>query len=230
MNKQIKILLAEDDDRLAMLIQKGLQQKNFQMERAANGRIAQKLLKEKHYDFLITDILMPEMDGIELVQWLRKENQNLPVIMLTALGETNQKLQGFDAGADDYLVKPFAMKELLARIAVLLKRVSTNSNNSSVLHYADLQLDKNKKTVIRAGKNIELTAKELELLQYFLENPEAVLSKKDIAKAVWNTDFDTGTNYIDVYISYLRQKIDKPFSSKLIHTRTGLGFILEHKK
>jgi len=230
MRHQVKILLAEDDDRLALLIQKGFAQKGYPIDRTKNGLIAQELLKENHYDFLITDILMPHMDGIELVQWLRKENQDLPIIMLTALEETDEKLKGFDAGADDYLVKPFAMKELIARVEVLLKRVSQNNKTTSVLQYADLELDSKRKSLMRANKIIELTAKEFELLQYFMKNPEVVLSKKEIAKAVWNTDFDTGTNYIDVYIYYLRQKIDKPFPTKLIHTRTGLGFILEQKK
>jgi len=230
MKHQVKILLAEDDDRLASLIQKGFAQKEYPIDRAKNGLIAQELLKENDYDFLITDILMPHMDGIVLVQWLRKANQDLPIIMLTALGETDEKLKGFDAGADDYLVKPFAMKELIARVEVLLKRVSQNNKTTSILQYADLKLDSKRKSLMRANKIIELTAKEFELLQYFMENPEVVLSKKEIAKAVWNTDFDTGTNYIDVYISYLRQKIDKPFPTKLIHTRTGLGFILEQKK
>src|SRR5690625_1320021 len=230
MKHQVKILLAEDDDRLALLIQKGFAQKGYPIDRTKNGLIAQELLKENHYDFLITDILMPHMDGIELVQWLRKENQDLPIIMLTALEETDEKLKGFDAGADDYLVKPFAMKELIARVEVLLKRVSQNNKTTSFLQYADLELDSKRKSLMRANKIIELTAKEFELLQYFMKNPEVVLSKKEIAKAVWNTDFDTGTNYIDVYIYYLRQKIDKPFPTKLIHTRTGLGFILEQKK
>ena len=153
---------------------------------------------------------------------------NLPVIMLTALGTTDDKLEGFDAGADDYLTKPFEIRELIARIQVLLKRYSgVNKSTVNILKYEDVELNLNEKSVFRNNIEIKLTPKEFKLFQYLIKNPERVLSRTEIAEKVWDTHFDTGTNFIDVYINYLRKKIDKDFETKLIHTKLGMGFMLK---
>jgi DNA-binding response OmpR family regulator len=165
---------------------------------------------------------------MELCKTIRSEYPELPILMLTALGTTDHKVEGFDAGADDYLVKPFEMRELIARVKVLLKRsLSDNNKLSNLLEYADLQMNVHTKSVIRDGREISLTPKEFHLLEFFLKNPERVISRNEIAEKVWDTHFDTGTNFIDVYINYLRKKMDKDFSRKLIHTKSGMGFVLK---
>lgn len=224
----MKILIIEDDLRVAELIQRGLQEQNFDTTLAYDGLSGKKLATSNDYDLIITDIILPKMDGLDLCKYIRATKANTPIIMLTALGTTDDKVEGFDAGADDYLVKPFEMRELLARIRVLLKRNNkTTSNIGSVLKYADLEMNLNTVLVKRNEIEIQLTPKEFNLLKYMLQNPERVLSRVEIAEKVWDTHFDTGTNFIDVYINYLRKKIDKDFDKKLIHTRSGMGFILK---
>lgn len=227
-----KILIVEDDLRLARLIEKGLAAQNFSTQLAYDGAAAKELLESNDFDLLITDIVMPKTNGIDLVKWLRSQQHNLPIIMLTALGSTNQKLGGFDAGADDYLVKPFEMKELIARIKVLLKRTHGLISQviPDILTYDELTIELSLKKVTRAGHEIYLTSKEYDLLLFFMKHPEKVLTRDEIASEVWGVNFNTGTNFIDVYISYLRQKIDKPFTHKLIHTKVGMGFVLYSKK
>ena len=168
------------------------------------------------------------MNGFELTKEVRQLNPDIPVLMLTALGTTDDKLDGFDAGADDYMVKPFDFRELDARIRVLLKRkvVASQTVQPQELNYADLHIDLSAKSVFRDEREIKLTPKEFNLLAYMMENPERVLSRAEIADKVWNTHFDTGTNFIDVYINYLRKKVDRDFPVKLIHTKPGMGFIL----
>lgn len=224
-----QILIVEDDKRVAELIRRGLSEEGFQTEVCYDGTFVNKLLNNYKFDLLITDIILPGIDGLSLCKSIKKNYPEMPVIMLTALGTTDDKLEGFDAGADDYLVKPFEIRELIARIKVLLKRSGSTHNLITQLVYADLQMNLNTKDVFRNGARIELTPKEFKLLQYMLENPERVLSRIEIAEKVWDTHFDTGTNFIDVYINYLRKKIDKEFDRKLIHTRTGMGFILSDK-
>jgi DNA-binding response OmpR family regulator len=224
-----QILIVEDDKRVAELIRRGLSEEGFQTEVCYDGTFVNKLLNNYKFDLLITDIILPGIDGLSLCKSIKKNYPDMPVIMLTALGTTDDKLEGFDAGADDYLVKPFEIRELIARIKVLLKRSGSTHNLITQLVYADLQMNLNTKDVFRNGARIELTPKEFKLLQYMLENPERVLSRIEIAEKVWDTHFDTGTNFIDVYINYLRKKIDKEFDRKLIHTRTGMGFILSDK-
>lgn len=227
-----KILIVEDDLRLARLIEQGLTAQNFATQLAYDGAAAKDLLESNHFDLLITDIVMPKTNGLELVKWLRARAHPIPIIMLTALGSTNQKLGGFDAGADDYLVKPFEMKELIARIKVLLKRSHGFITQSipEILTYDELEINLSLKKVTRAGQEIHLTSKEYDLLLFFMKYPEKVLTRDEIASEVWGVNFNTGTNFIDVYISYLRQKIDKPFTYKLIHTKVGMGFLLENRK
>jgi DNA-binding response OmpR family regulator len=167
------------------------------------------------------------MDGLDLCKKIRQCKPDTPIIMLTALGTTNDKVEGFDAGADDYLVKPFEMRELMVRIRALLKRQNKASNVGTLLRYADLEMNLHTKVVKRSGVEINLTPKEFNLLAYMLQNPERVLSRVEIAEKVWDTHFDTGTNFIDVYINYLRKKIEKDFHQKIIHTKSGMGFVLK---
>ncbi|WP_406843429.1 response regulator transcription factor [Flavobacterium soyae] len=224
----MKILVVEDDQRVAELIQRGLSEHGFSPTVAYDGLSGKKLAINNEYDLIITDIILPKLDGLDLCKEVRQIKPNLPIIMLTALGTTNDKVEGFDAGADDYLTKPFEMRELLVRIRALLKRSNTTINNIGfILKYADLEMNLQTKNVKRNETEINLTPKEFKLLEYMLRNSERVLSRTEIAEKVWDTLFDTGTNFIDVYINYLRKKIDKNFDKKLIHTRSGMGFILK---
>ncbi|MGJ1385485.1 response regulator transcription factor [Sphingobacterium spiritivorum] len=223
------ILIIEDDLRVAQLIERAVREQGFQTMLAYDGMSGKKLALQHDFSLIITDIILPKIDGLDLCKEVRQLKPDLPIIMLTALGTTDNKVEGFDAGADDYLVKPFEMRELIARIRALLKRKDQSASVASfVLKYYDLEMNLNTKTVKRAGIEIELTPKEFNLLQYFLSHPEKVLSRSDIAEHVWETHFDTGTNFIDVYINYLRKKIDKDFDHKLIHTKPGMGFILRN--
>ena len=221
------ILVIEDEKRVADLLQMGLEESGYQVTTADNGISGLRLFLSEKFDLVISDIILPKMGGIELCKEIRQDNPHIPILMLTALGSTDDKLDGFDAGADDYMVKPFDYRELLARIAVLLKRRSMPEQPvSDNLQYADLCINLKAKTVTRQHIPIKLSPKEYELLLYMTKHAEQVVSRTEIAENVWQTHFDTGTNFIDVYINYLRKKIDKEFSPKLIHTRTGIGFIL----
>ncbi len=222
------ILIIEDDKRLAEIIQQGLDEQDFTTSVAYDGRMGLRLAMANEYDLIISDIVLPGMSGLELCRRIRTNKPDIPILMLTALGTTDDKVEGFDAGADDYLIKPFEFRELYARIRALLKRVTNTATwQSGILKYEDLEINVHNKTAMRAGMNIKLTPKEFKLLEYLLRNRERVLSRTEIAEKVWDTHFDTGTNFIDVYINYLRKKIDKPFEQKLIHTRAGMGFVLE---
>jgi len=221
-----KILLIEDDQRLSNLLANGLESAGFEVNLANNGELGLEKALQMDLDLVVTDILMPIRNGLSFCKEIKKQKPNLPVIMLTALGTTNEKLDGFDAGADDYMTKPFEILELIARIKVLLKR-SPKKQNVSILKYYDVEINLEKKSVTRNGIHIKLTPKEFNLLIFMMENPEKVLSRNEISEKVWGIDFDTGTNFIDVYINYLRKKIDKDFDTKLIHTKSGMGFILQ---
>ena len=224
----LQVLLIEDEQRIAELIKRGLQEQGFDVMVAYDGETGKKLAISNHYDIIITDIVLPVISGIDLCKEVRLQKPNIPIIMLTALGTTNDKVEGFDAGADDYLVKPFDLRELHVRIRALLKRSNSNVNAKGfILKYADLELNLHTKIVKRHNTEISLTPKEFKLLEYMLQNTERVLSRTEIAENVWETTFDTGTNFIDVYINYLRKKIDRDFDIKLIHTKPGLGFIFK---
>lgn len=227
----MNILVVEDDQRVAELIKRGLEENGFSVTLAYDGLSGNKLIHQNQYDLIITDVILPKIDGLDLCKLIKENNPDLPIIMLTALGTTDDKVEGFDAGADDYLVKPFEMRELLARIRVLLKRSNKEVQNIGfVLKFADLEMNLHTKIVKRDNREINLTPKEFNLLEYMLKNSERVLSRGEIAEKVWNTHFDTGTNFIDVYINYLRKKIDRNFKSKLIHTKSGMGFILKEEE
>jgi DNA-binding response OmpR family regulator len=210
------------------LIKRGLEEQSFTATVAYDGLMGKKLALEQDYDLVITDIILPKLDGLELSKQLRAAKPDVPIIMLTALGTTDDKVEGFDAGANDYLVKPFDFRELHVRIRELLKRKSPlNHKTGILLKVADLEMNLQNKTVKRGNTEISLTPKEFNLLEYMMQNSGRVLSRAEIAEKVWNTTFDTGTNFIDVYINYLRKKIDKEYPVKLIHTKSGMGFILK---
>lgn len=224
------ILIIEDEERVAGLLKAGLEENGYQTWVAYDGAMGLRLFKQHTFQLVISDVILPKMDGFELCKEIRKINPSVPILMLTALGSTDDKLEGFDAGADDYMVKPFDFRELNARIKALLKR-NTNiaTEQPEELKYADLTINLKRKEVWRNGVMIKLSPKEYNLLLYLTENAERVISRTEIAEKVWNTHFDTGTNFIDVYINYLRKKVDKEFEIKLIHTRPGIGFIFTDK-
>ncbi len=224
------ILVVEDDKRVADLLKAGLEENGYQVTVAYDGMMALRLFRANRFQMVVSDIVLPHMDGFELCREIRKIHTGVPILMLTALGTTDDKLDGFDAGADDYMVKPFDFRELIARIRSLLKRQQeTTQTLRESLSYADLQIDLNRKEVQRNGVSLHLSPKEYKLLVYLVENAERVISRTEIAEKVWETHFDTGTNFIDVYINYLRKKVDRDFEVKLIHTRMGMGFILTDK-
>lgn len=224
------ILVIEDDKRVADLIQRGLEEEGFVATLAHDGLTGLKLALTPAFDLVITDIILPGTGGLELCKEVRATRPQVPIIMLTALGTTDDKVEGFDAGADDYLVKPFDFRELLARTRALLKRSQDRlqSAESHLLRYGGLEMNLHTKSVRRGEKDIDLTPKEFKLLEFMMKNPNRVLSRNEIAEKVWETHFDTGTNFIDVYINYLRKKVDKDFPDrKLIHTKSGMGFIFK---
>jgi DNA-binding response OmpR family regulator len=226
-----RILVVEDETKIAQALKKGLNEHDYFVELAFDGLIGKKLFLAHHFDLIIIDINLPGINGYELCRQIRAQNPHIPVIMLTAMNTTEDKIEGFDAGADDYVIKPFEFKELLVRIRALLKRTMNQQLPSgNILKIADLEMNIDSKEVYRSGKKILLTAKEFQLLEYFLRNRNRVVSRADIAEKVWEIDFDTHTNVIDVYVNYLRNKIDKNFSLRLIHTQVGMGYILKEEK
>lgn len=229
----MKILVIEDEDRVAALIKKGLEELGFSVTIAVDGLEGKEFSISGGFDLIITDILLPGMNGLELCKSIRLQLPDTPIIMLTALGTTDEKVEGFDAGANDYLVKPFEFRELYVRIRELLKRrpaaQSINGREQPVLREGDLEMNLRTGIVQRKNKEIKLTRKESKLLEYMMNNKGRVLSRSEIAQNVWETHFDTGTNFIDVYINYLRKKIDKDHEVKLIQTRAGIGFIFKEQ-
>ncbi|HLO45760.1 MAG TPA: response regulator transcription factor [Leadbetterella sp.] len=222
-------LIVEDEEKVASFIKKGLFTQGYNSEIASTGHEALALFESQKVDLVILDIGLPDMSGLEVCEQIRRTNAQIPVLMLTALGSVSDKLSGFEVGTDDYLVKPFDFMELLVRIKALLKRTNENMPSDDILKVADLELNLHQKVAIRAGKVIALTAKEFSLLEYLMRNRGRVVSKLDIAEHVWDIDFDTGTNFIEVYVNYLRNKIDKGFNDKLIHTIFGMGYTLKSK-
>jgi DNA-binding response OmpR family regulator len=221
-----QICLVEDEQKVSAFICKGLEEHGYKVKTASNGITAKNLLKQEPFDLLILDVMLPDTNGIELCRYIRQTDNNTPILMLTALNQVDNKVSGLKAGADDYLVKPFHFIELLARIEALLRRNKTNEDHH-ILVFDDLKLDTRSKTAERGGRQINLTAKEYTLLELFMHNPNKILSREYIAEQVWQIGFDTGTNFIEVYINYLRKKIEKDFKNKLIHTVIGMGYILK---
>ena len=229
--EQERILIVEDEPKIANTLKVGLEEHGYRAEVAYDGKAGFDMFKEHQYDLVVLDINLPGINGYELCKHYRSVNSNVPIIMLTSLIGLNDKIKGYDAGADDYMVKPFEFKELLLKIKVFLKRtMNVNSHERRILKAADLEMNSDSKEVTRAGKPINLTAKEFQLLEYLLHNKNKVVSRTDIAKNVWEIDFETNTNVIDVYINYLRNKVDKSFERKLIHTQVGMGYMLKDKE
>jgi DNA-binding response OmpR family regulator len=221
----MKILIVEDEKKVASFIKKGLEEYNYEAEIANDGLTAEKMAQTYKYDLFILDIIIPGINGLDLCKKLKKINPNLPVLMLTALGTTDDKVTGFEAGANDYLLKPFEFRELLARVKVLLKKPELPDESGKKLIAGDLELDLERKVARRGSSYIDLTAKEFSLLEYFMRNSGRVLSRIDIAEKVWDINFDFGTNVVDVYVNFLRKKIDKGHDKKMIHTRVGFGYV-----
>jgi DNA-binding response OmpR family regulator len=225
----MRILIIEDELKLATVLREGLEGYGMKVSVALDGNSALAQVQEQSFDILLLDINLPDMQGTEVCRQLRAMRIATPVIMLTALGTTTDKLEGFDAGADDYLVKPFDFGELLARIRAVSKRIQSNQTPGAVLRIADLEIDVDAHEVHRGGQRITLTAKEFSLIEYLVRNKGRVLPRAEIAAKVWDLHFDRGTNVIDVYINSLRKKLDKNFGTKLIHTVTGVGFVVREE-
>ena len=222
-----RILIIEDEPKVAGFIQKGLEASGYLVEIARDGIAGRDEALIKPFDLILLDINLPKLNGFEVCKAIRIQNPAVPILMLTAMGTTDDKLEGFNRGADDYLVKPFEFRELLARVKVLLKRVQKLESPSTVLRIANLELNRDKKSVRRGNVGIDLTAKEFLLLEYLLLNVGKVISKKEIAEKIWGITFDTGTNVIEVYINFLRKKVDRDFTPKLIHTHVGMGYTIK---
>ncbi len=223
-----KILLVEDEPRIADTLRIGLIEIGYEIEIAYDGKLGLQLFRSMPFDLVVLDINLPVINGYDLCKQIRASNPDIPVIMLTALGALQDKIEGYDAGADDYIVKPFEFKELLMKIRVLLRRAGNlGMPTGSILKAGDLVMNLDTKEIKREGAAIILTAKEFQLLEYLLRNKNRVVSRADIAINVWDIDFDTNTNIIDVYINYVRNKVDKPFEKKLIQTQVGMGYVLK---
>ncbi|HEX8278699.1 MAG TPA: response regulator transcription factor [Segetibacter sp.] len=227
METSYRILLAEDELKLGLTIQEELTRQGYPTDVAYDGHVAEKLFRQHNYSLVLLDMNLPYKNGLALCKEFRELKENIPIIMLTALGEIQDKLDAFNLGADDYIVKPFHFNELFARIRVFLKRSDLASENGEKLTVANLEIDFLNKTVSRANTNINLTAKEFALLSLLAKSKGNVISKQEILEKVWGLTFDTGTNTIEVYISFLRNKIDKPFDTRLIHTKPGFGYFVK---
>ncbi|AKD55513.1 response regulator transcription factor [Spirosoma radiotolerans] len=223
----MRILIIEDEVKTVQSIKQGLEEHQWDVDVAYDGTMGFQLATRSSYALIITDIILPGMNGLELCQKLREANITTPILMLTALGTTEDKVVGLDAGADDYLIKPFEFRELMARVRALTRRNNSVGQSANLLKIADLELNPDTKQVVRAGKEILLTAKEFQLLEYFLRHQGRVISKVELAEKLWDLTFDTGTNVIEVYINFLRKKIDKDFDPKLLHTQIGMGYVVK---
>ena len=224
----MRILIAEDEKSLNRIIAKQLKASGYSVDCAFNGEEAYDLISVTDYDAAVFDVMMPKIDGFSLLRKIRNEGNNLPVLFLTARDSIEDRVEGLDIGADDYLVKPFAFEELLARIRVLIRKNSVS--NSNIITVADLTVDISSRKVTRGDNDISLSAKEYELLQYLAVNKGIVLSREKIEDHIWNYDYEGGTNVVDVYIRYLRKKIDEDHDKKLIHTVRGMGYVLREEK
>jgi DNA-binding response OmpR family regulator len=223
----MKVLLIEDEQDVSNFIRQGLEEQAFQVDVAYDGPLGKRLAFNNDYDVIVLDIIIPGINGFDLCRMIKDSRPEVPVLILTTLGMTEDKISGFDAGADDYLAKPFEFVELIARLNALARRsVASRVKHGPLLRYNDLQLDLEKKIAVRHGKSIRLSAKEFALLEYFIKNSGRVIAKPELAEKVWDLKFDPGTNVVEVYINMLRNKIDPDFEPKLLHTRIGLGYIL----
>lgn len=223
----MNILLVEDEPSIAGMINKGLTEAGYTVTIAPDGNTGFQMAVDNIYDLFIFDIMLPGINGLELCRMIRKSKNNTPILLLTALGTTDNVVAGLDTGADDYLIKPFKFAELLARIRALVRRKSGNFVEENKLKIADLELDLDARIVRRNNIEVSLTSTEYRMLEYFLKNQKKVISRMDLLENVWGVDFNMATNVVDVYVNYLRKKIDKDFEPKLLHTVIGMGYILK---
>ena len=221
----MRILIVEDEKKVAAFIKKGLEEETYAVDIATDGEEGFHLGEQNQYDLIILDLMLPKINGLDILSRLRSQKIDTPILLLTAKDSVEDKVEGLNQGADDYLTKPFAFSELLARIRVLLRRGKAESK--TILEIADLTLNLVSHKVSRGNEEIELTGKEYSLLEYFMRNQEKVLTRTMIAEHVWDYNFDTFTNVIDVYVNHLRKKIDKNFSNKLLHTLRGVGYVMK---
>ncbi len=225
----MRVLLIEDEVKAVQSLTKGLKEHQIEVDFAMDGTVGSEFALRNEYDVIISDIIVPGINGFDLTQLLRAKGNNTPVLMLTALNSTDDKVSGLEAGADDYLTKPYEFKELLARIKALSRRGKESNAPKSTLSFADVEMNLLSKELIRQGRKIELTPKEFALMEYFIRNQGRTVSKSEIAEKVWDINFETSSNVVEVYVNYLRNKMDKPFSKKLIHTVFGQGYILREE-
>lgn len=223
----MRILVVEDQAKTSQFVKRGLNEVGYSVDIAESGSAAESFMASSEYDLVILDVMLPDQSGIDTARHLRRDGFKGPILMLTALSTTKDKVNGLDAGADDYLTKPFSFEELLARVRALLRRSTATTSMNSVLKFSDLEMDLVHRKVKRQNSEIVLTAKEFSLLEYFLRNPERPLGRVSIAEHVWDIDFDSESNVIDVYVNLLRKKIDSPFNKKLLHTVVGVGYVLK---
>jgi DNA-binding response OmpR family regulator len=228
MEEKRKILVIEDEKKIADTLKMGLTEQGFDVEVAYDGKLGYQLFTSRPFDLVILDINLPGINGYDLCKMIRNSNTHTIIVMLTCMNTLENKIEGYDAGADDYMVKPFEFRELLLKIRAVLKRTPGASQPvGRLLKAADLEMNLDNKEVRRDGRQIKLTAKEFQLLEYLLRNKNRVVSRADLAINVWDVDFNTNTNVIDVYISYVRNKVDRDFEHKLIQTQVGMGYILK---
>lgn len=226
----MRILLVEDEKKIAGFVKRGLQEEGFAVDWAQSGDSAELLITENPYDLVILDIMLPDRNGIDLAKLFRQENFKAPILMLTALSSTSDKVRGLNAGADDYLVKPFEFEELLARIRALLRRASDDGKQAAVLVFSDLKMDLVDRKVTRNDQSVELTQKEFALLECFMRHPNRPLSRTFISEHIWDLHFDNASNVIDVFINKLRKKLESVQPVRLIHTMVGVGYVLKEKE
>ncbi|MFT4032912.1 MAG: response regulator transcription factor [Siphonobacter sp.] len=222
-----RILLIEDDQRLSESLSRALIRKGFKVKTVSDGNDGLRIALADAFDLVILDIVLPGMDGYALCQQLRRQKPRMPILMLTALDDTEDRLKGFEQGTDDYLAKPFDMRELQARILALLRRSEFLEETRTRLRMADLEMDLQIKMAWRSGQELDLTSREYALLEYMLLHPRRLITKPELLEQVWGLSFDPGTNIVEVYIAYLRKKVDRHFDPKLIHTKSGQGYILK---
>ncbi|MDE0204659.1 MAG: response regulator transcription factor [Candidatus Tectomicrobia bacterium] len=221
----MRLLVIEDEQKVANFIRQGLEEEGYAVDHAADGASGLRIALEGLHDVIVLDVMLPKLDGLSVLQQLRQANVATPVLLLTVRATIEDKVLGLDAGADDYLTKPFAFEEFVARVRALLRRRAETA--PPVLQVADLALDPARRVVSRAGRKIDLTPREFALLDYFMRNPDRVLTRTMIANRVWDYSFDAATNVIDVYVNYLRRKIDTGHDSKLLHTVRGVGYVMK---
>ncbi len=223
----MRILVVEDEKKVASFIKRGLEEENYTVDTAYDGEEGLYMAETNPYDLILMDLMLPKMDGLTVIKEMRKKEVATPVLCLTAKDAVEDIVSGLDSGSDDYLTKPFAFAELLARVRALVRRGT--QDRGAEIHFADLRLDPVAHKVWRSNKEIELTAKEYALLEYFMRNPNQILTRTMIAEHVWDYTFDSFTNIIDVYVNYLRKKVDRDYDKKLIHTVRGVGYVLKEE-